>query len=139
MKTRKIFKITNKLVWDTIWFGFWILLIVALVSKPDMFYQTYYYSEGYSNPHIVAQKEFNAPEGAIELTPDSPIVKFYNDITMRVEFLRISLLIYFVIMILINYRKQIISSLETEHQKQWRDFETKYDKVIDKIKETIRW
>jgi hypothetical protein len=117
MKTRKIIKIANKFVWDVIWYGFFVLLVVVVVSKPPIFFQTYYYSEGYLNPHLIAYNEIEAPLDAIELTKDSEIIQFYNKIVPRIEFLKYLMLLYFLIMFLFHYRQKIYDDVLDEQQK----------------------
>lgn len=139
MKTKTIFKVANKLVWDTIWYGFWVLLLVVIVAKPPMFFNTYYYSEGYSNPYITSQSEFEAPEGSVELTKESDIVKFYEMLQPRVEFLRIALLTYMIFAVLWHYKDPIIMELDNKQQQNWLQFEADLRNFIFKLKQKIKW
>lgn len=139
MKTRTIFKAMNKLVYDTIWYGFFVFFIVVLVAKPPMFFDTYYYTGGYSNPHITQQNQFQAPEGSVEITKDSDIVLFYEKIQPRVEFLRVLMIFLFCCMIFWKYKKHILNSLEKEQRQYWLNYQNKYNKITDKIKQKINW
>ena len=126
MRTRKIIKIANKLVWETIWFGFWVVLIVLLVARPPMFFETYTYTPQGTTTQV---------EGAISTTLEDNRVVFIETISKRVEVIRHLMIFFLLLLILNNYKSQIYKELPP-------DIQEKYDKVKEKhsrFLKFIRW
>jgi len=134
MKTRTIFKAANKLVWETIWFGFWTLLIVVLVARPPLFYESYKYTPTtYFDDAITLYSE--QLEGVVEVSPDDHRAVFIKTISQRVDIIRYLMIIYFLILILLHYKKQIYNELPPDLQRKYDNYEVKYNKFL----KTIRW
>jgi len=139
MKTRTIFKALEILVWQTIWFGFFTLLIVFLVASPQLFSKEYSYIPEYRNnigPYPLMDKypmqSLNETE-IIETTANDERVVFIETIGKRVDYLRYIMVIYLLLRILINYKKQIYKDLPPDLQKVWRAKERNYKKFLKRI------
>jgi len=139
MKTKTIFKVLNKLVWDIIWFGFFTLLIVFLVAAPQMYYKFYSYTPEYRNNidiyPIVDEYSIQGlnENEIIETTANDKRVVFIETISKRVDFLRYTMIIYFLLLILINFKDDIFNELPPHLKTKWETTERNYKKFLKRI------